>query len=515
MTNQILTPGYLRWDGTKYVLDPISPADRTGPPGPAGSPGGQGPEGPEGPAGSGTEANPLSAVVFVDGSFPADTITSSSVSINSVSEGQTSITNDGTIFRNFVGKKITISGAATPANNGEFVILSVNPTSYYNPNAVAPDINNNAILSTVSSGTGIIEGNQANIIAGAPGLATLTGLSGMIPDFVGKRLVITGAGNSGNNGAFLIVNYNSPTSVDIYNQVASTPDANNESIVWTFRDGSISKPFQTLQQAINSIQYYNLSQVLIANIVLVPGNYDGFSLLAGNGANIIISAIGTTYGSIEGSNFTPGNPAGALITSDIILDGGEGQIFLSLKDIYTNQFSYTPTQVRMNGALRELFLDKSFVRLDSAAGGADLVTMYDDESFLFNTVSAVPVRYKSYMYKAIAQLSNIAGSIHNPHLYLLTGTYSVSVILEITAAATTGTITVSLSWTDDVGATTENVITNFDATSTGRVSGIEFLHLNSSDISFSATTASITGTLNYNIIICSTLVAKEPLSYEI
>lgn len=48
MTNQILVPGYLRWDGTKYVIDPISPADRTGPPGPSGPPGSQGPQGPSG-----------------------------------------------------------------------------------------------------------------------------------------------------------------------------------------------------------------------------------------------------------------------------------------------------------------------------------------------------------------------------------------------------------------------------------------------------------------------------------
>lgn len=511
MANQILTPGYLRWDGTKYVLDPISPADRTGPPGPAGSPGGPGPEGPAGPpgpGGSGTSAHPLSAAVFVDGALPHDTEIGSSLSIDSVTNGQTFVSNGQIISQEFLGKKITVTGAATSANNGEFVILSVIPNvSYYNPAAVAPDGNNGSISFTISSGTGIVEGETANITAAASGLVTLTGLTGMSPDFVGQRMVITGAGNSGNNGAYLVVNYHSATSVDVYNQSGSAPDTNNGSIVWTFRDGSISKPFRTLQQAINSIQYYNTAAVMIANIILVPGDYDGFTLLAGSGANIVISSMGTTYGAVEGSNFAIGNPAGALITSDINIDGGEGQIFLSLKDIYTNEFSYTPTVLNMNGALRELFLDKSFVRLANAS--ADLVMMYDDESFLSNTVSAVPVRYKSFLFKPAVQNSAISSSIHIPHLYALTGPYNITVVLEITVPASSGTMSVSIEYIDDVGDITETVISNFDVTTTGRVAAYLPVHLNNSDIFVATTLNSVVGTVNYNIVVSSTLAARE------
>jgi hypothetical protein len=47
----ILTPGYLRWDGTKYVLDPG--VEIVGATGPAGPPGDPGPPGPAGPSGGG------------------------------------------------------------------------------------------------------------------------------------------------------------------------------------------------------------------------------------------------------------------------------------------------------------------------------------------------------------------------------------------------------------------------------------------------------------------------------
>jgi len=54
----ILTPGYVKWDGFKYVLDPTL----QGPPGPAGPAGPQGPAGPAGPGGSG---NIISAAVTI------------------------------------------------------------------------------------------------------------------------------------------------------------------------------------------------------------------------------------------------------------------------------------------------------------------------------------------------------------------------------------------------------------------------------------------------------------------
>ncbi len=46
----ILTPGYLRWDGTKYVLD--HDVEIVGPPGSAGPTGPAGPVGPPGPSGT-------------------------------------------------------------------------------------------------------------------------------------------------------------------------------------------------------------------------------------------------------------------------------------------------------------------------------------------------------------------------------------------------------------------------------------------------------------------------------
>jgi hypothetical protein len=60
--SNILTPGYLRWDGTKYVLDPevdgVGPTGPIGAPGIQGDPGETGPTGPAGPTGPTGPAGP-------------------------------------------------------------------------------------------------------------------------------------------------------------------------------------------------------------------------------------------------------------------------------------------------------------------------------------------------------------------------------------------------------------------------------------------------------------------------
>ena len=67
----ILTPGYLRWDGTKYVLD--TDIEIVGPTGPTGPTGPIGPEGPPGPSFSAVGGSlggdlPTPTVTQVDGS---------------------------------------------------------------------------------------------------------------------------------------------------------------------------------------------------------------------------------------------------------------------------------------------------------------------------------------------------------------------------------------------------------------------------------------------------------------
>src|SRR5690606_6459736 len=72
-------------------------------------------------------------------------------------------------------------------------------------------------------------GSAASITTVFSGIATVTGLTGMTAASVGNILYVTGAASGANNGAFLISEYNSATSVGIVNSSAVASDANNRS----------------------------------------------------------------------------------------------------------------------------------------------------------------------------------------------------------------------------------------------------------------------------------------------
>lgn len=77
---------------------------------------------------------------------------------------------------------------------------------------------------------------------------TLGGLTGMTVGDVGNFITLSGAANAGNNGTFLIINYNSATSVDVLDVNGVFPDANSGSLTWIERG-----PY-TLQDDINYIR---------------------------------------------------------------------------------------------------------------------------------------------------------------------------------------------------------------------------------------------------------------------
>lgn len=79
-------------------------------------------------------------------------------------------------------------------------------------------------------------GSAATVSAFSGSVSTITGLTGMTVASVGKFLTMSGAANAGNNGTFLIITYNSATSVDISNPTGVFPDANSGSLVWTERE---------------------------------------------------------------------------------------------------------------------------------------------------------------------------------------------------------------------------------------------------------------------------------------
>jgi hypothetical protein len=100
-----------------------------------------------------------------------------------------------------VGRNLTVSGAATPANNGTFVVAAyISATSVQVTNAagVAPDGNNGAIHWTPL-----------------------------------QQVVISNAASPANNGVFAVVAFLSATSVAISNGSAVVPDAHNGTLHWT------------------------------------------------------------------------------------------------------------------------------------------------------------------------------------------------------------------------------------------------------------------------------------------
>ena len=205
--------------------------------------------------------------------------------ISSVSGGVATLTGLTGFASGTAGQRwITITGAATGANNGTFKILSyISATSVTirNNSAVAGDANNGSIswsekiplsdtyanpggnsvsgwicmqgpstlkipVLTIPSGSTVVNslgtnqtGSSANvtsltsIYSSNPGHAIITGLTNMTIGSVGRALTLSGCSTSANNGTYIITEYLSSTSVTISNPNAVFNDANNGSITWT------------------------------------------------------------------------------------------------------------------------------------------------------------------------------------------------------------------------------------------------------------------------------------------
>lgn len=84
-------------------------------------------------------------------------------------------------------------------------------------------------------------GGSASMAAASDDIITVTGLTGMTSDSVGRYLTITGASDSDNNGTFLIVGFTSATEVDILAEGAPGGDASNGSLGWTEVGASLDR----------------------------------------------------------------------------------------------------------------------------------------------------------------------------------------------------------------------------------------------------------------------------------
>ena len=85
---------------------------------------------------------------------------------------------------------------------------------------------------------------------------TVTGVTGMSIDSVGRFLTITGAATGANNGTFQIVAFVSATSIRIRNAAGVAPDANNGSIAWT----EVDHELQTYPTGLDNVSAWTLLQ---------------------------------------------------------------------------------------------------------------------------------------------------------------------------------------------------------------------------------------------------------------
>lgn len=158
-------------------------------------------------------------------------VNGSAANITSLTGNEITLSNLSGMKSNFVGKLITISNAVNPTNNGTFTIsayVSATSVKIINLNGVSPE-NNSSIKWSI---TYQVSGDIANITTKIANELTLTGLSDMESNFVGKVMAISGANSTANNGNFVISTFINSTSVKITNSNGIANDSNNGNIKW-------------------------------------------------------------------------------------------------------------------------------------------------------------------------------------------------------------------------------------------------------------------------------------------
>ena len=132
-------------------------------------------------------------------------------------------------------------------NNGTFNVhawVDSATVTVLNHAGVAPDLGMPAVIegyNNISSGAlygAAMSGVGAAITSFTSPLATVTGLSGMTPDIVGKTMTFSGflMNPANNDGTFIIAGYISATSVTINNANAVSPDSGG---IWSVPAGTL------------------------------------------------------------------------------------------------------------------------------------------------------------------------------------------------------------------------------------------------------------------------------------
>jgi hypothetical protein len=129
----------------------------------------------------------------------------------------------------------------------------------------------------------------------------------------------------------------------------------------------------------------------------------------------------------------------------------------------------------------------------AAAFGAGTISKYNGNTTAGNGVASIVGSFNN-----TATNANIASTtLFTP---ASTGLFEVSVVQLVTTAGTAGTLSTTIAWTDEVGATTATPAAGLTVATTGRDSGIIVISATAGNaISFSSSLSGLVGTTTYRV----------------
>lgn len=246
----------------------------------------------------------------------------------------------------------------------------------------------------------------------------------------------------------------------------------------TTHDGSDDAPYLTMQAALDDHPALDSIALLV-----VPGTYtEDLTMDRFNGAHLAIAS--TAPKPPESYDAA----AGVILDGTISLTGSEGACILTLQDarvlddITTNFAAF----------FRSHMTDPAVV---AAPDGLSL----DNYSSVPNLNSSGPTKIRDLSNSETFVLAD-AVSLHNPFPanYRFTGLHQFSLYLQVTGTADAGgKIHVTINWTDNGGARSEQIVTDFPVDVAGyKYVGLP-LRLNGSAVTYTVTKVGVTGSLTY------------------
>lgn len=213
----------------------------------------------------------------------------------------------------------------------------------------------------------------------------------------------------------------------------------------TDRDGSISKPYSSITEAIT--QHPAVGDFHILKLLVTPGTYTGnLTMSADEYSHLIISS---TVPCLD-----PFMPR-VVIEGDITLTGVGSGGFLDLQDVQVETgFTVNATVINLN---------RSTI-LDPAVAGA--IRLLDNYSSITDPVDETTVEARE-LWHVDSHTGEVTTFNPFPANLQFIGLYNVCVYIEIQGFASAGTMALIVNWFDNTGAKSKTAITGFDITISG------------------------------------------------